>query len=282
MFLFTYSAVILSLICVGIAALVLTKKKYDRLSLYFIGYILSVSGWIGSNALADWAQSDFTVRLWSGTSLISGCCFISFYLCFIEYFLTEKKLNLKKYFYFFLPTLLFSAIAFTDWYVVETILFLLPASTNYSGYHELSDFTFPIWRHVLWYRHTLAGLSHRETPKTTPNFLYRFGIFCLTFGSYNFYRYFAAIWRTSFFYPRPPIRAFYYFGGSICNIQTPPAGHSPCITARFNLYSIILRNNHYIHIRRLSPVANYGKWTILSFFFCAYYHHNRHNYTPLF
>jgi hypothetical protein len=137
MFLFTYSAVILSLICVGIAALVLTKKKYDRLSLYFIGYILSVSGWIGSNALADWAQSDFTVRLWSGTSLISGCCFISFYLCFIEYFLTEKKLNLKKYFYFFLPTLLFSAIAFTDWYVVETILFccqpaqIIPGIMNY-------------------------------------------------------------------------------------------------------------------------------------------------------
>lgn len=122
MFLFSYTAAILSLLCLGIAAFIFHKKKTDFLANYFSAYIVCVGLWIGSNALADFALTDFTVRLWSGASLITGVAYISFYLLFVEAFVTGNKVTWKNKILFFLPTLLFSAVAFTHFYVIETYI----------------------------------------------------------------------------------------------------------------------------------------------------------------
>ncbi len=122
MFILSYSALILSIICFCFAALIHRTKNKNHLTNYFVAYIIFIGLWIGSNALADFAQTDFTVRLWSGFCLITGSAYISFYLLFIDAFITESYPRTIKKIIFFAPTLFFSLFAFTRWYTVETYI----------------------------------------------------------------------------------------------------------------------------------------------------------------
>lgn len=136
MFIVTSFAAILACIYVGVAAFVLYRRR-DRLSMYFSLYILSVALWVGANAAADIATTDFTIRLASGLCLIGGMSFVSLYWCFIDSFLTEQPIVLWKKILFFIPALFFALIAFTPIYVTQTIILLdapaqiIPGNVNY-------------------------------------------------------------------------------------------------------------------------------------------------------
>ena len=164
MFLFSYSAVILSLLCLGIAAFIFHKKKTVCLAKYFSAYIVCVGFWIGSNALADFALTDFTVRLWSGISLITGAAYISFYLLFIEAFITESQVNRVKKILIFLPTLFFSSVAFTHFYVVDTYVTPGVPAQIIAGpiYYFVLAFTFGGLPYGLWKLFRAYHISSRQ------------------------------------------------------------------------------------------------------------------------
>lgn len=120
MFLFTYTAAAIALFAF-MAAFFVFKKRHDDLGRYCVWYIVCIGFWVGGNALADVSTTDTVLRFWCGICLIAGTGLISFYLCFIESFITNTVVPLQKKIIFFIPTLVFSAVAFTHVYVVETI-----------------------------------------------------------------------------------------------------------------------------------------------------------------
>jgi N-terminal 7TM region of histidine kinase len=137
MFIFTYTAAILSILCFGIAAFILFRNYRDLLSRYFGLYVFCVGIWVGANAMADISTTDFSYRFWAGMALLGGVFFISFYICFSEYFVTLKPLSRLKKFIIFAPTVFFSIFGFTKFYVLETILLVDAPSQNTMGLMNL-------------------------------------------------------------------------------------------------------------------------------------------------
>lgn len=116
MFIFTYTGAILTIICFGIAILII--KKNSNLARLLGLIVLSDAGWIGANALTDIATTRFSVVLWSGIALICGSLYIGFYLCFIEAF-TNHKLSKLKLVIFFTPIAIITLFAFSKYDVGE-------------------------------------------------------------------------------------------------------------------------------------------------------------------
>lgn len=120
MFLFSYTAAVLSILCFGTAALVFVKKGGSALARYFAFYIFFVGVWVGSNSLADLAKQEAALRFWTGMALVGGCFFVSCYLAFAEFFTTERPVSWIKKIIFFLPSVIFSILGFTAFYVTAT------------------------------------------------------------------------------------------------------------------------------------------------------------------
>ncbi len=161
MFLFTYTAAVLAFLCVGTAAFVFLKKRDSRLAIYFCWYLIGLAVWVGGNAATDLTTTDFTARLWSGICLIGGAFFISAYLTFAEYFIDEKPLSFLKKICFFGPTIVFSTIAFTPFYVQEVyITYTEPTgmslgSINYAVLvFTVGSMLYALWRLINSYHKT--------------------------------------------------------------------------------------------------------------------------------
>lgn len=88
---------------------------------YFILYVYSTALWIGSNAFADIAKTHFTLVFWCATALIGAGFLNTFYLCFIDVFISKTKPHLVRRIIYYLPSVIFSAVSFTKLNVVETI-----------------------------------------------------------------------------------------------------------------------------------------------------------------
>ncbi len=121
MFLFSYTSIILSILCLGVSFFIFFKKNYDQITIYFCIHIFFVSIWIGSNGFADLSKTDFYYRFWSGLSLIGGMGYISAFMSFLESFLTGKKLKKIRLILLYFPTIVSTLIAFTKFYVEKTI-----------------------------------------------------------------------------------------------------------------------------------------------------------------
>jgi len=119
MFIFTISAAILTLINLGVAAFVFIQKKHNILAKYLGLYILFITVWVGSNAMADVASSDLALRIYSGLAVTGGVFFVSYHLCFIEFFINNRLSKIKKIL-FLTPSIIFSICSFTKLYTIET------------------------------------------------------------------------------------------------------------------------------------------------------------------
>lgn len=119
MYVFTYTAAVLAVLCICIAAIIMRERK-DDLAQYLAIYICCVGIWIGSNAIADVSYTDTALRVSTGMALIGGVFFISFYLIFTERFVRNHPLNTKTIAIFLTPSIILSLFAFSKHYVIET------------------------------------------------------------------------------------------------------------------------------------------------------------------
>lgn len=113
MFIFTYTAAILSIICFGVAFFILMRGYDNLLSRYLGLYVFSVAIFNGATALADVSVTELSYRFWSGLVLAGGLFFIAFFLCFTEYFTTEKPLTLAQKIIIFFPATIMACLGFT-------------------------------------------------------------------------------------------------------------------------------------------------------------------------
>ncbi len=114
MFIFTYTAATLALICTGFAAVVFYKKKQDKLAQFLVLIMIFTACWLSSNSLADIAKTESSLILFSGLAVISGFFLHSFYLCFVEFFI-DKSLSLRKKIFYVAPSILAVPFAFSKY-----------------------------------------------------------------------------------------------------------------------------------------------------------------------
>ncbi|MEK9183591.1 MAG: histidine kinase N-terminal 7TM domain-containing protein, partial [Patescibacteria group bacterium] len=120
MFIFSYTAAILSIIFFVFALVILLKVKNSYQAIFLALYMLAVALWIGANAAADVSSTDSSLIFWTGMGSVGGSFFISFYLCFVDNFIHEhfpKKLNILLY---LLPGVILSLFSFSHYSIVAT------------------------------------------------------------------------------------------------------------------------------------------------------------------
>jgi len=148
MFLFTYSAAILSIICFGIAFYVIIHDHKNPLSRYFGLYVFFIAIFNGATAMADVSSTEANYRFWSGIVLLGGLFFIAFFICFTEYFTKKKPLTTTQQILIFTPAIIMSCLGFTR-LLVDSVYF--PA--NMPAQNTMGVLQYPI----LIY--TFAGMS---------------------------------------------------------------------------------------------------------------------------
>lgn len=121
MFIFTYTAAGLAFIFFGFAAFVLIKKRHNSLATFLVLHMVADAVWIGSNAGADVATTDFVLVFWSGMAFIGASFHVSFFLCFVDNFIYNRCPRRIVLFIYLLPSLLFSPFVFSKYSVQETI-----------------------------------------------------------------------------------------------------------------------------------------------------------------
>lgn len=119
MFIFTYSAAVLSVIYLVFAAFIFSKKR-DSVSIFLVLFMLSAAVWIGSNAGADLARHEKPLVFWSGMALIGAVSFTSFFLCFVYNFIHKKIPSNKRLLVYITPSAIFSLFAFSEFSIVDT------------------------------------------------------------------------------------------------------------------------------------------------------------------
>jgi hypothetical protein len=200
MFFFTYTAAVLAIICFGIAAFILLKSRRNPLAKYFGLYVLCVGIWVGANALADIATTDFTYRLWANLAMTGGVFFISFYICFAEYLISGKPLKKLKKALFFLPAIIFSILGFTTkLYVAETILLVDSPSQNTMGVLNTPIFIYVFGVLIFGFVRLLINISKTSYQKKQQSIYIAIGFFIILsaaaissmilpfFGIYEYY-----------------------------------------------------------------------------------------------
>lgn len=121
MFVFTYTAAILSMFCFFLAAVILFKNWPSALARYLAYHVAAVGVWVGANAAADVARTPLSLIFWSGLAFIAVSFFISFYLCFIYIFIHKAAPPGRLFALYLLPAVIFSLGAFSKYSVVDTI-----------------------------------------------------------------------------------------------------------------------------------------------------------------
>lgn len=138
MFIFSYTAAVIAMMCVAMAAVILIKKR-DILSRCVALYTLGVGVWNISNAFADISWSIFTARFWSAAALAGSMIFLVLYIIFLEQFLTKKYFkNRRVALLVLVPAITFVFVACTPLYIVEVVItgntpaITVPGSVNYA------------------------------------------------------------------------------------------------------------------------------------------------------
>ncbi len=120
MFLFTYTAAILTIIFIGFAAFIFKKKSKDPVARLLCINMLADGLWIGSNAMADISTTPKALIFWSGMALIGASFFASTFLCFVDAFIHEKAPSRRSFFIYLLPSIFFSVFAFSRYSIADT------------------------------------------------------------------------------------------------------------------------------------------------------------------
>lgn len=121
MFIFTYTAAVLTLFFVGTAAFLLLKGKRDVLTYIFILYVMANALWIGGNAAADISRTPFTLILWSSIAFVASAFIVSFFLMFVDTFVDDKLPSTERIILYFLPSILLTIFSFSDYAVLDTM-----------------------------------------------------------------------------------------------------------------------------------------------------------------
>lgn len=121
MFLFTYTAAVLTIIFLITAAFLFVKGRKDALTRIFILYILSGAVWIGGNAIADIAQNDSVLIFSSGVALAGSTFIATFFLIFVDTFIDEKIPSTSRLIAYTVPSILLTIFSFSEYAVIETI-----------------------------------------------------------------------------------------------------------------------------------------------------------------
>jgi hypothetical protein len=199
MFLFTYTAAVLAIVCFGIAAFILARDYRDPLSRYFGLYVFFVAIWIGANAMADISMTDFSYRFWAGMSLIGGLFFIAFYICFAEHFTTGKKMSLTKKMVVFVPAIIMSCFGFTKLYVDEIFFPVNLPSQNTMGIMNYPILVYVFGGMLYAFIRLLFHIRHTAYQKKQQSIYITIGFFIFLsaaatssivlpfFGEYRFY-----------------------------------------------------------------------------------------------
>lgn len=161
MFLFSYSAAVIGVVCLFLSAAIL-MKKHDRLSVFLVVYIFGVGLWNVANSFADVSWNENIARLWCGLALIGSMIFMVFYVVFLEQFLNQRAFkNRRSMLLVCLPAVLFSFFAFTKYYIVSvfitgsSIAITVPGNINYFVLiYSLSIFCFGLSRLEKFYKST--------------------------------------------------------------------------------------------------------------------------------
>jgi signal transduction histidine kinase len=121
MFIFTYTAAVLTLISVGTAAFLFLKGKKDALTFIFILYILADALWIGSNAMADVSKTDGLLIFWSGIGFSASAFIVTFFLIFVDTFVDGKLPSFNRLVLYVLPSVIFTIFSFSEYAIVDTL-----------------------------------------------------------------------------------------------------------------------------------------------------------------
>lgn len=181
MFIFSYSAAVVAIICFVMAAAIFIKKR-DRLSLCLVIYTSGVGLWNLSNAFADLSWNELTARLWCGLALIGSMIFIVFYVVFLEHFLAQRAFkNRLVAFFILLPALFFSIVSFTRLYITDIIIvgitptITVPGRINYFILaYSLTVIFYGLWRLQTSYQ-LLAPIKRQQILYIKAGFLVSLG-----------------------------------------------------------------------------------------------------------
>jgi hypothetical protein len=139
MFTLTYTAAVLSIVCFGISFYILIHDHKNLLSRYFGLYVFSVAIFNGATAMADVSSTELNYRFWSGLVLSGALFFIAFFLCFANYFTTEKPLTRTQRILIFVPAIIMSCLGFTR-LCVDKVFFPI----NMPAQNTMGALQFPI------------------------------------------------------------------------------------------------------------------------------------------
>jgi hypothetical protein len=89
MFFFSYTAAVIAVTCLVMAAAIFFKKR-DVLSFCIVMYAGGAGIWNFANAFADVSWNSAVARFWCGLALAGSMVFIIFYLIFLEQFLSKR------------------------------------------------------------------------------------------------------------------------------------------------------------------------------------------------
>ena len=120
MFLFTYTAAILTVLSVGIAVFLFVKGKKDPLTHVLILYILADALWIGGNAAADISTSPTPLIIWSGIAFTASAFIVTFFLIFVDTFVDGRLPSFQRLVFYALPSALFAIFSFSDYAILGT------------------------------------------------------------------------------------------------------------------------------------------------------------------
>src|SRR3989338_5527378 len=121
MFIFSYITGLFAILCFTFGAFLLYEKSGKPLAI-FIAIITGSAGlWALSNAFADVSITNGSVIFWSGMAVISFLFFLSFFLVFVDCYLT-KSIKFSRIVLYNIPTLAISLFAFSKFSTVDVII----------------------------------------------------------------------------------------------------------------------------------------------------------------
>ena len=120
MFIFTYTAAVMTVFFVATAALLFLKGRKDSLTYTFIFCLLASAVWIGSNAAADVSYTVPALILTSGIALIGGTFLVTFFLVFVDIFVDQKMPERLRLLLYLIPSIVSTAFAFSTYSIQGT------------------------------------------------------------------------------------------------------------------------------------------------------------------
>lgn len=166
MFVFTYSAAILSIVNLGFAAFLFVlywrKNKKQHIVKYLILLLVASAIWLLSNAIADITATFNDLVLWGGIALIAGNLTMASYLCIVEFFVYER-ISKCKLIIFFLPVIVMGLFAFTKYNIYDAIFPFNKPAISITGelYWVVLSYIFFTWFYSL-----IIVIKKRKTATT--------------------------------------------------------------------------------------------------------------------